>query len=53
MDKGNKMKQLVFPYPMVCQHIYPDGRKERVQYGQYEAIQITKENGWDVCRKKS
>jgi len=38
--------QLTFPHPMTCTHIYPDGREEKVRYGQYEAIKITTENGW-------
>lgn len=44
------MKQLTFPRSMTCTHIYPDGREERVRYGQYEGIQITTENGWDTNR---
>jgi hypothetical protein len=44
------MKQFVFPYPMNCTHIYPDGREEKVRYGQYESIDIISENGWAVDR---
>ncbi len=47
------MKQLTFPRPLTCTHIYPDGREERVRYGQYEAIQIKAENGWDTSRTKA
>jgi hypothetical protein len=46
------MKQLTFSKPTTCTHIYTDGHEERVRYGQYEAIQIIKENGWDVHRTK-
>jgi hypothetical protein len=44
------MKQLTFPKVTECIHIYPSGFQEKVRYGQYEAIMITKENGWDVSR---
>jgi hypothetical protein len=46
------MKQLTFPCPMTCTHIYTDGSEERVRYGQYEGIQIIEENGWDTSRTK-
>lgn len=45
------MKQLIFPRPMNCTHIYSDGRQERVRYGQYETIQIISENGWPTNRQ--
>lgn len=41
------MKQITFPRPMECTHVYLDGRQERVRYGYFEAIQIIKMNGWD------
>jgi hypothetical protein len=34
------MKQLTFPHPMNCTHIYPDGREERVRYGHFEAKEV-------------
>ena len=45
-------KQLTFPKPTVATKIYPDGRQERLRYGQYEAVIIVKENGLptDRCR---
>ena len=43
-------RQLIFPRPMTCTHIYPDGREERVGYGQYEAAMIVSENGWSTNR---
>jgi hypothetical protein len=46
------MKQLTFPQIMDCTLIYPDGKMERIRFGQYEAIMITKENGWDVDRTR-
>ena len=46
-------KQLVFPRPMTCTHIYPDGREERVRYGYFEAIKIVSENGWPVNRMET
>lgn len=45
-------KQLTFPHPMTCTHVYTDGRTEKVKYGQYEAIKIVSENGWAVYRTK-
>ena len=42
------MKQLTFPKRTTCTHIYPDGRQEKMIYGQYEAVQIVKENGWET-----
>lgn len=42
------MRQLTFPRPMNCTHVYSDGTQERVRYGYFEAIQIIKMNGWDV-----
>ena len=41
------VKQITFPIPMVCTHINPDGSQERIRYGYYEAIEITKRNGWE------
>lgn len=38
-------KQITFQAPMTCTHVYQDGSKERVRYGQYESILITHENG--------
>lgn len=48
-----KAKQLVFPNPMTCTHVYPDGSIEEVRYGQYESILITSENCWPVHRNKT
>lgn len=45
-------KQLTFTQPTICIHVYPDGLQERVRYGHFESILITKENGWDVDRTK-
>lgn len=44
------MKQLTFPYPMNCIHIYPNGYEEQVRYGYYESVNIIAENGWPVGR---
>lgn len=44
------MRQITVPRVMDCLHIYPDGRIEKVRYGQYEAFTIKSENGWDVNR---
>lgn len=46
------MRQVTFPHPMNCIHIYPDGREERVRYGQYEGINIVTENGWPSDRTR-
>lgn len=46
----NKTKQLTFPYPTICTHVYPDGTTERVKYGYFESIQIVSENGHNVNR---
>lgn len=40
------MKQLTFPYPMNCIHVYPNGHEEKVRYGYYEGVEIIAENGW-------
>lgn len=45
-------KQLTFPKPTKVTKIYPDGREEKLIYGQYEAVMITKENNWPVDRLK-
>jgi len=45
-------KQFTFSQPTECTHVYIDGREERVRYGQFEGIMITKENGWDVGRTR-
>lgn len=45
-------KQLVFPWPMNVTKIYPDGRRERLRYGKYEAVMIDSENGHPVDRCK-
>lgn len=42
--------QITFPYRMKCTHKYPDGTTEQVWYGQYEAIEIVKENDLPVPR---
>ena len=46
------MIQLTIPYVMLATFVYPDGKRERVTLGQYEAFMISEENGWDVhaCR---
>jgi hypothetical protein len=43
-------KQLTFPRVMTCNHVYPDGREEKIRYGKYECIMIDSENGWPVYR---
>lgn len=45
-------RQLTFPYPTTATKIHPDGRQDRLRYGQYEAVMIVKENGYptDRCR---
>ena len=43
-------KQIVFPCPMTCTHIYPDGTEEKVKYGQYESMLVVSENCWPVNR---
>lgn len=45
-------KQLTFPHPTTVTKIYPDGRSERLRYGQYEAVVIVKENGFPTDRTK-
>lgn len=48
--KHIKPRQLVFPERTECTHVYPDGREERVIYGQYEGVNVVLENGWPVDR---
>jgi len=43
-----KAKQLTFPHPMECTHIYKDGREEKVRYGYFESIAIIAENGHPI-----
>lgn len=43
-------RQLTFPERTTCTKVYPDGRQERVIYGQYEAVMLAKENGYLVDR---
>lgn len=45
-------KQLTFPHPTTVTKIHPNGTKERLRYGQYEAVIITKENGHPTDRLK-
>ena len=42
----------MFQTPTTVTKVHKDGRKERLRYGQYEAVLIVKENGWDVNRAK-
>ncbi len=44
------MRQLTFPYPMNCTHIYPNGYEEKVRYGYFEGVEIVAENGWPCGR---
>src|SRR5581483_11642497 len=49
----NKMsKQLTFTDITTATKIYPNGLKERWKYGKFEAVMITKENGYPVDRGK-
>lgn len=50
MMNDNEIKQVVFPRPTTCTHVYADGSEERVRYGQYEGIKIISENGWPIQR---
>jgi hypothetical protein len=45
-------KQLTFPRPTTATKVYPDGRQERLRYGQFEAVMIVKENDLPVNRTK-
>lgn len=45
-------KQLTFPGQIKATAIHPDGRKQELIYGHYEAVMIVKENGHDVNRTK-
>lgn len=52
MMSDTQTRQFTFPRPMICTHIYPDGREEQVKYGHFESILIVAENGWEVYRTK-
>lgn len=44
------MKQLTFSRSLTVTKIYPDGKEEKLRFGQFESVMIVKENGLDVDR---
>ncbi len=46
-------KQLTFENLTDVIKVYPDGRREKLRYGKYEAVMITEENGFSVDRTRT